>query len=128
MGEIQKCEGRVPKTSGWGSTRCPNTAKVARGGAWYCGVHDPNSESKLRRKQESDARVHAEAQQMERRRYGGGLLRDLAPADPAAGAAALRALVEAAKQWQEQTDGERIGYLYEQALLAALAQLEAAHG
>lgn len=97
-------------------------------GKSYCPTHYPPNVA--RRRQEAQARYERHNANMEKVQAGTKLIRDLAPADPAAGAAALRALVEAAKFSLSVHRDQGLFDISEQMaaeqLQAALTQLEAA--
>lgn len=121
---------------------CRKPATVERQGVWYCNLHDPERPDKIARQAKAQARWDADMRRRGADAEGGALLRDLAPADPAAGAAALRALATVSKSAAtmlvdyvaalgECDHAVNICNFTEQCILGelerALAQLEAAH-
>ena len=141
MGE--QCTKRVSTDGGWHHHPCGKPAKVVRGNVWYCGVHDPERPDKMAKAQQSRAKYDAQTRRFQREAAGAMLLLDLAPADPAAGAAALRALATVSKSAAtmlvdyvaalgECDHAVNICNCTERSILGelerALAQLEAAHG
>lgn len=52
----QRCSTRVysGERADWGGHTCGRKAKVEVDGKWYCGIHNPESVAKRRKKQEAE--------------------------------------------------------------------------